>query len=71
LPGELSAALRAAICADLVRPSLGWLARGSGIKRYLAGEIARTRDPSGFARLQAHCGGHPGVSPAASGHTLQ
>ncbi len=71
LPGELSAALRAAICADLVRPSLEWLARVPGIKRYLAGEIALTRDPSGFARLQAHCDSHPGVSPAARSHTLQ
>ena len=25
LPSELSAALKAAICADLIRPSLGWL----------------------------------------------
>jgi Phage integrase family len=71
LPGELSAALRAATCADLVRPSLGWLARVPGIKRYLADEIALTRDPGGFARLEAHCDGHPGVSPAAKRHALQ
>jgi len=71
LPGELSAALRAVVCADLVRPRLGWLARVPAIKPYLAGEIARTRDPSGFARLRAQCDGHPGRSPAATSHTLQ
>jgi integrase len=71
LPGELSAALRSAICADLVRPSLAWLARVPGSKGYLASEIALTRDPSGFTRLAVHCDGHPGVSPAATSHTLQ
>jgi hypothetical protein len=71
LPGELSAALRAVVCADLVRPSLDWVVRVPAIKPYLAGEIAMTRDPSGFARLQARCNGHSGLSPAATSRTLQ
>ncbi len=71
LPGELSAALRIVVCADLVRPSLAWLTRVPAIKSDLAGELALTRDPDGFARLRAQCAGHPGVSAAASRHTLQ
>jgi len=42
------------VCADVIRPSLGWLlapATPSG----LAAEMARVRDPAGFARLDAVC----------------
>jgi integrase len=63
---ELSAALTVAICADLVRPSPGWLvsadARGNGA---LARGLARTRDGAGLGRLRELCDHDPGVSAAA------
>ncbi|MGO9189510.1 MAG: tyrosine-type recombinase/integrase [Streptosporangiaceae bacterium] len=68
---ELSAALTVAICADLVRPSPGWLvsagARGNGA---LVRGLARTRDGEGFGRLQALCDHDPGVSAAAGRQTV-
>ena len=42
------------VCADVIRPSLGWLltpATATG----LVAEMARTRDPGGFAALAAIC----------------
>ena len=57
-----SAALKAAICADLIRPSLGWLVSAASIKGALARDLAQARDPDGFARLKAQCDGHPGIS---------
>jgi integrase len=71
LPSELSAALKAAICADLIRPSLGWLVSVAPIKGALARDLAQTRDPDGFARLKAQCDGHPGISARARLRTLQ
>jgi hypothetical protein len=69
--GELSGALIAAICADLVRPSLGWLmsadARGN---RALVRNLARTRDGDGLRRLQELCDHDPGVSARAGKHTV-
>ncbi|MGR3871578.1 tyrosine-type recombinase/integrase [Streptomyces graminifolii] len=48
---ELSAALLALTCADVIRQDLGWLlVRRS---RYLRTSMAATRDPEGFAALQA------------------
>ena len=68
---ELSAALTVAICADLVRPSPGWLvsadARGNGA---LVRGLARTRDGEGFARLQELCDHDPGVSATAGRQTV-
>jgi len=68
---ELSAALTVAICADLVRPSPGWLvsagARGNGA---LVRGLARTRDGEGFGRLQALCDHDPGVSATAGRQTV-
>jgi len=71
LPSELSAALRVAICADLVRPSLSWLVSVASIKGALSRDLARARDPAGFARLTAHCDGHPGISARTRMRTLQ
>ena len=71
LPGEgrqaeLCAALAVVICADLIRPSLGWLvsadARGNGA---LVRGMARTRDGQGLGRLQELCDRDPGVSARA------
>lgn len=46
------------ICADVIRPDLAWLLTTATPKR-LAAEIARTRDPAGFADLTARCNAHP------------
>jgi hypothetical protein len=70
LPSELSAALKVAICADLIRPSLSWLLSVASIKGVLSRGLAQGRDPAGFARLAAHCDGHPGISAQARLRTL-
>jgi len=46
------------ICGDVIRPSLGWLLTPATVKN-LAVEIARARDPDGFAALAAACQGNP------------
>ena len=40
------------ICGDVIRPSLGWLLTPA-IPKKLAAEMARSRDPGGFAALAA------------------
>jgi hypothetical protein len=42
------------VCADVIRPSLGWLL-APATPAGLAAEVARVRDPAGFARLDAVC----------------
>jgi hypothetical protein len=54
-PPHLSPGLLVLICGDVIRPSLGWLARFAPVRRGLAEELARTRDPAAFARLAAAC----------------
>jgi len=71
LPAELSAALKVMICADLIRPSLSWLVAAASVKGALAGDLAKTRDSAGFARLATRCDGHPGISARARLRTLQ
>ena len=71
LPSELSAALRVVICADLIRPSPSWLVSAASLKGALSRDLAQARDPAGFARLKAHCDGHPGISARARMRTLQ
>ena len=71
LPAELSAALKVMICADLIRPSLSWLVAAASVKGALAGDLAKTRDPAGFARLTTRCDGHSGISARARLRTLQ
>ena len=39
------------ICADVIRPGLGWLLRFAPARRGLAAEMARTRDSAAFAEL--------------------
>jgi len=53
------------VCGDVIRPSLGWLLTPTTVKN-LATEIARTRDPDGFAALTSVC--QAGVVNA---HTMQ
>ena len=49
--GHLAPGLLVMICADVVRPSLAFLVASAGTRRNLAPEMARTRDPDGFAAL--------------------
>jgi integrase len=46
------------ICGDAIRPSLSWLLR-PGTPRLLVTEMARSRDPAGFAALAASVDGDP------------
>ncbi len=66
----LSVALRMAISADVVRPSLDWLLSGAMGRGALVRVFAATRDPGGFARLRAHCEREPAVSPHAVSRVL-
>jgi hypothetical protein len=52
---HLSPGLLVLICADVIRPSLGWLLRFAPARRNLATEMARTRDGSAFAALAESC----------------
>jgi len=57
------------VCGDVIRPSLGWLMT-PGTPRDLATEIARTRDPGGFANLDGICR-DAGVNAHTSGLALR
>jgi hypothetical protein len=52
---HLSPGLLVLICADVIRPSLGWLLRFAPARRGLAIEMARTRDTAAFAALAEAC----------------
>ncbi|MGH4026491.1 MAG: tyrosine-type recombinase/integrase, partial [Pseudonocardiaceae bacterium] len=58
--GELliSTGLMTLICGDVVRPDAGWLMSPRTPKN-LTVHLARTRDPHGWARLQARCDADP------------
>ena len=71
LRAELASALGAAICADLIRPSLSWLVSSLAGKGALVRGLARTRDREGFARLRDLCAGDPGISKAAGDSALR
>jgi integrase len=71
LRAELSGALVVAICGDLVRPSLSCLVAGAAGKGSLTRNLARTRDPLGFARLRQLCDADPHVSDVAASLTLR
>ena len=71
LRAELASALGAAICADLIRPSLSWLVSSLAGKGALARGLARARDLEGFARLRELCAGDPGISKAARDSVLR
>ncbi|WP_232060701.1 integrase/recombinase [Mycobacterium avium] len=58
-------ALFTAFGADLIRPSLSWLAAAHFRRGILTNIMARCRDAAGFTRLQALCSGDPDVSSAA------
>ena len=71
LRAELSGALVASVCGDLVRPSLACLVAGGAGKGALTRSLARTRDPGGFARIRALCDADPHVSAEAVSLTLR
>ena len=54
----LGTGLLSLMCADVLRPGLAWLLTTATPKR-LAAEMARTRDPVGFAELTARCQANP------------
>jgi hypothetical protein len=68
---ELVNALGAVICADLIRPSLGWLVSSLDGRGALARGLARTRDPQGFTRLQERCDTDQAVSKDAGNQALR
>ena len=49
--GHLAPGLLVMICGDVIRPSLAFVLASAGTRRNLAPEMARTRDPEGFAAL--------------------
>ncbi len=60
-PPHAGPGLMVLICADVVRPSLSWLAGFAPARRGLGEEMARTRDSAAFAELTAMCqAGHVG-----------
>jgi hypothetical protein len=52
---HLGPGLLVLICADVIRPGLGWLLRFAPARRGLATEMARTRDTAAFAGLAELC----------------
>ncbi len=65
---DLGPGLLAMICADLLRPSIGWLLT-TPTPRKLAASMAATRDPDGFAQLAVLCQ-QAGVSRGTTGPAL-
>ena len=61
----LAIAVRIAISAELVRPSLSWLLSGAMGRGALGRVLAACRDPVGFARLQEQAAADPEVSKKA------
>ena len=52
---HLGPGLLVLICADVIRPSVGWLVRFAPARRGLAAEMARIRDSAAFAALAGSC----------------
>jgi hypothetical protein len=52
---HLSPGLLVLVCADVIRPSLGWLLRFAPARRGLAVEMGRTRDTATFTDLTTLC----------------
>jgi Phage integrase family len=61
----LSIGVNLMVSADLIRPSLTWLAAPSISSWALARNLQASRDPTGFARLRAACQADPHVSQSA------
>ena len=67
----LPPALVTAVCAGIVRPSLGWLVAGGCDHAALARAMAASRDPAGFAQLRALGDGDRGATAAKTARTLR
>ena len=69
----LPPAMVAAVCADIIRPSPGWLAAGGCDHARLARAMAASRDPGGFTRLRELCvNDRAATAPkAAGGHAAR
>jgi integrase len=61
----LAVALRIAISADVVRPSLSWLLSEAMGRGALVRVLAASRDPEGFARLRAYGTANPDLCQRA------
>jgi hypothetical protein len=59
-PDDLPSGLLMLVCGDVLRPGLPWMLTRS--HRYLAGVMAQTRDPDGFARLRRLAEAEPASS---------
>jgi hypothetical protein len=66
----LSVALRAAISADIVRPSLHWMLGGGAASNHFARALAAERDPAGFARLLELCSSDPELPVTVRSRTI-
>jgi Phage integrase family len=66
----LSIGLISMICADLVRPSLQWLAAPGVSAWALARRLETGRDPDGFGRLRAACKDDTNVTASARHATV-
>jgi integrase len=64
----MAVGLRVAISAEVIRPSLRWLVSGATGRGALVRILAASRDPEGFARLQAHCQADRALSAWAQTH---
>jgi hypothetical protein len=67
----LSVALRAAVTADIVRPSLHWLLGGGTADNHFTRELVAGRDPAGFARLLELCSTDPDLPVTVRGQTIR
>ena len=61
----MSVALRSAVAADIVRPSMQWLLGGGAAHNHFTQALAAERDPAGFARLQGLLDADPELSAVA------
>jgi site-specific recombinase XerD len=66
----LSIGLILAVCADIIRPSVGWLAASSVSPWALARNLEHGRDPGGFTRLRTVACGDTHISAAARWATI-
>jgi len=65
LAARLGPGLLVLVCADVIRPSLDWLLAFDPVRRGLAVEMGRTRDPDSFAAFARSCrSGTVGVQAA-------
>ena len=67
----LAPALVTVVCADIIRPSPGWLVAGGCDHAGLARAMAASRDPAGFAQLRALGERDRGATAARTARTLR